>query len=75
MKPLHYQNKNNEFDVIDFIDQYELNFNLGNVVKYVARCQKKNNKKGDLLKAIDYLNREIETIDKQTKQFIEENAI
>ena len=28
----------NGLEVIDFIEAYKLNFNLGNVVKYVARA-------------------------------------
>lgn len=56
-----------KIEVIDFIEDKELNFNLGNVVKYVARAgHKKSSGKSlgakaleDLKKAQWYLNREI----------------
>ena len=38
MTPVHYDNKKN-YDVIDFIKDYDLNFNEGNVIKYVALNQ------------------------------------
>lgn len=44
-------------DVIDFCKLYNLNFNLGNVVKYT--CREKGTDIEDYEKAIDYLQREI----------------
>jgi hypothetical protein len=55
--PLHY--KGNNFEVIDIIEDYNLNFNLGNAIKYILRCDKKGNKQQDIEKAIWYLTREI----------------
>jgi hypothetical protein len=43
----------------DVIDAYGLNFNLGCVVKYVCRCDRKGDPVGDLQKAADYLAREL----------------
>lgn len=57
--PIHY-NKGN-IEVIDYIEDKELNFNLGNAVKYISRCNHKGRKKEDLEKAIWYLKREINT--------------
>ena len=37
---LHYENGKG-YDVIDFISDYGLNFNTGNVVKYLSRAGKK----------------------------------
>ena len=54
----HY--KQGAIEPIDFINSQELNFNLGNAVKYIARCNHKGTKKEDLRKAIDYLNFELE---------------
>lgn len=61
-RPDHYDNEKG-FDVIDFCKAYDLNFNLGNVVKYIARAGKKEGetKGSDLMKALDYLNREIDS--------------
>lgn len=56
---LHYDNGKN-YDVIDFIKDYNLNFNVGNVVKYCARLGKKDANLKELRKALDYLKREIE---------------
>lgn len=55
--PEHYNI--GDIEVIDFIDSWNLNFNLGNVIKYVARCDYKGNKLEDLQKAIFYIEREI----------------
>jgi len=57
-KPTHYQTQT-EFDVIDFCKAYDLNFNLGNVCKYISRAGKKGDRMEDLKKALDYLQREI----------------
>lgn len=65
--PQHYTL--GKIEVIDFIEDKGLNFNLGNVVKYVARAgHKKSSGKSmdakaleDLKKAQWYLSREIAT--------------
>ena len=46
-------------EVIEVIEDWELNFNLGNAIKYIGRCEHKNNKKEDIKKAIWYLEREL----------------
>ena len=50
-----------EVSVADFIDAYELNFNRGNIVKYVVRAAHKQGEDAvtALLKAQWYLGREI----------------
>lgn len=55
--PNHYNV--GDIEVIDFIDSWGLNFNLGNVIKYVSRSDYKGNKIEDLQKAIYYIEREI----------------
>lgn len=44
---------------IDVIEGWRLGYNLGNVVKYVARAGRKGDKGEDLRKAIWYLEREL----------------
>lgn len=44
----------------DFIEAKKLNYNLGNVVKYVTRCDHKGDPIEDLQKARQYLDREIQ---------------
>jgi hypothetical protein len=41
------------------IDEFELDFNLGNVVKYVLRADRHGDRVGDLRKAVFYLEREL----------------
>ena len=61
--PQHYQGS---IQPIDLINAQNLNFNLGNVVKYVCRAGKKQgeNVLSDLEKAQNYINYEIERIKK-----------
>ena len=61
--PSHYQGT---IQPIDLINAQDLNFNLGNVVKYVCRAGKKQgeNVLSDLDKAKNYINYEIERIKK-----------
>ena len=61
--PTHYQGT---IQPIDLINAQDLNFNLGNVVKYVCRAGKKQgeNVLSDLEKAKNYINYEIERIKK-----------
>ena len=55
--PPHY--KSGGIETIDFIEAKKLNYNLGNVVKYITRADLKGNRKQDLAKAMWYLQREI----------------
>ena len=58
--PPHY--KSGGIETIDFIEAKDLNYRLGNVVKYVVRCGKKDTDPvQDLEKAMFYLRREIAT--------------
>lgn len=56
--PSHYNN--GKIEAIEVIEDWKLNFNLGNAVKYIARAGHKNNRKEDLEKALWYIKREIE---------------
>lgn len=56
--PSHYNH--GTIEVIDAIEDWNLNFNLGNSIKYIARCEHKGHKKEDLEKAIWYLKRELQ---------------
>lgn len=59
IRPDYY--KANGIETIDIIEAFYLNFNLGNVVKYVLRAGKKQGeeKEKDLNKALFYLKREV----------------
>ena len=51
---IHYE-ATGDYDVIDIIQDYKLNFNRGNVVKYILRCGKKDDEIRELNKAKDYI--------------------
>lgn len=57
--PDHYGGADNLYEAIKVIEAWELNFNIGNAVKYIARAGKKGAYIEDLEKARWYLNREI----------------
>lgn len=56
-KGKHYGGKENPFEAIKIINHYDLNFSLGNVIKYILR--QKGTKLEDLKKAKYYLENEI----------------
>jgi len=58
--PAHY--KVGGIETIDFIEAKKLNYNIGNVVKYLTRADHKGNKLEDLRKAQWYLTREISAL-------------
>lgn len=63
--PAHYGGKDNPYEAIKVIEAWSLNFNLGNAIKYVSRAGKKADPTlQDLKKAVWYLNREIENLEK-----------
>lgn len=55
--PPHYNA--GRFEVIDVIEDWRLNFHLGNALKYIARADHKGDSIQDLRKALWYLSREI----------------
>lgn len=58
--PKHYNQ--GKIEVIEFIEDKNLGFHLGNAIKYIARAGKKDESKyiEDLQKAIWYIRRRIE---------------
>lgn len=60
--PSHYGGENNVYEAIKIIEAYDLDFSLGNAIKYILRAGKKDNNdfKQDLEKAAWYINREIQ---------------
>ena len=67
--PKHYTA--GKYEVIDVIEDWNLGFNLGNVIKYIARAEHKDNKLEDLKKAKWYLEREIQNLEKEWYKDIE----
>jgi hypothetical protein len=59
--PRHYV-EGRKYEPIDVIEDWELGFNLGNVVKYVSRAGRKDDIVQDLEKAEFYLKREIKRL-------------
>ena len=62
--PKHYGGEENTYEAIKVIDAWDLNFSLGNTVKYISRAGKKNKEKEieDLEKALWYLEHHINTL-------------
>ena len=60
--PSHYQQG---IEPIELIESWDLNFNLGNVIKYTLRAPYKENMIQDLEKAKWYLEREIIRLKKE----------
>ena len=58
--PLHYTR--GKIEVIDFIEDQQLPYHLGNVIKYIARAGYKGDKVEDLKKARWYLDRYINEV-------------
>jgi len=64
--PQHYGGEDNPYEAIKVIEAWRLDFNLGNVVKYVSRAGKKSAETEiqDLEKALWYLQRRIAQLKK-----------
>lgn len=58
-RPAHYGGVESAYEAIKVIEAWDLNFNLGNVVKYVSRADAKGVALEDLKKARQYLDFEI----------------
>lgn len=62
--PDYYKSSDHTFAVIDIIEQYDLDFCLGNAVKYICRAGKKHeNVAEDLKKALWYIERKLEKLE------------
>jgi len=60
--PQHYGGADDPYEAIKVIDAWDLGFNLGSAVKYIARAGRKPGSPyvEDLRKAVEYLQFEIE---------------
>ena len=66
--PSHYGGEKNPYEAFKVIEAWDLNFSLGNVLKYMSRAGKKSDSiLEDLKKAAWYLNREIKRIEDASK--------
>jgi hypothetical protein len=64
--PEHYGGSENVYEAIKVIENWNLDFHLGNTVKYISRAGKKGTDKElqDLKKALWYLERKINNLEK-----------
>lgn len=64
--PAHYGGADNPYEAINVIEAWDLDFKLGNTVKYISRAGKKEPEKllEDLEKAKWYLERKISELKK-----------
>lgn len=65
--PSHYGGASNPYEAIKVIENWNLDFHLGNTVKYISRAGRKDPTKEieDLEKASFYLSRKIEMLKKK----------
>jgi len=70
--PPHYNQHPSGIECIEITEH--MNFNLGNAVKYILRCDYKNNKIEDLEKAMFYIDREIK-LEAQKQQTLNEDKL
>ena len=56
-RPKHYNQ--GRIEPIEVIEDWELNYHLGNVIKYIARAKYKGQYREDLRKAKWYIEREL----------------
>jgi len=61
--PAHYA-EGRSYEPIDVIRDWDLNFNLGSSLKYIARMGRKDDAVQDLKKAVYYIQHEIKSIEK-----------
>jgi hypothetical protein len=68
--PNHYGGKDNKYEAIKVIDEWNLGFSLGNTVKYISRAGKKdpNKELEDLKKALWYLKHHIEVLENKLNE-------
>lgn len=66
-RPEHYKSENG-LEVIEVIEAFELDFNLGNAIKYILRAGKKDDESQDLRKAVWYLRREINKLEEREEE-------
>ena len=69
--PSHY---NQGIETIEYIESWSMNFNTGNVIKYVTRAGYKNDKLEDLKKARWYLDKLITNKDIEISEIIDEDT-
>ena len=63
--PSHYNM--GKYEAIDVIEDWNLNFNLGNAVKYISRAGHKDDIVQDLKKSLWYIEREIQRLENKGK--------
>lgn len=64
----HPQHYNEGVEAIEVIESWDLNFHVGNVIKYMLRAPFKGEQVQDLEKAKWYLDRHIENVRKASQK-------
>ena len=67
--PAHYGGESNPYEAIKVVEAWDLDFYLGNVIKYVSRAGKKADELEDLKKARWYLDRKIARMEAAKKDY------
>lgn len=61
--PSHYCD-GRRYEPIDVIEDWKLNYNRGNIIKYCSRAGRKDNELEDMKKCAWYANREVERLER-----------
>lgn len=75
VRPSYYGGDSNPFEPIKIINHYKLNFNIGNVIKYLLRAGKKDLYLVEFKKAKQYLEFEIARLEKLPAEPPLKNAV
>lgn len=67
LNPVHYT-YGRKHEPLDVIEDWDLDFHLGNVLKYISRAGRKDRMVQDLRKAMFYLSRKINIEEEKGKQ-------
>jgi hypothetical protein len=65
--PAHYGGENNPYEAIKVIEAWDLDFHIGNCIKYLSRAGKKGDELEDLRKSRWYLDRKIKLLEEEKK--------
>jgi hypothetical protein len=66
--PLHYGGGEDPYETIKVIEAWDMDFHLGNAIKYISRAGKKGDAVEDLKKALWYVKRKIKLLEENKQE-------
>lgn len=76
-RPQHYKVGTGKYEPYKVIRDWNLNFNLGNAIKYISRAGLKKGETAidDLQKASQYIQFEIDALEEEARERLDKNTI